>query len=496
MHCMGYFFGSALLSILSFLNVCTTDCSFADAIRQPFYAGSFYSDQSSQLIVQIDSFLGILQSPSEGFPRIVVVPHAGYAYSGATAARAYSLLAGSAYTRVVLIGVSHKYFFDTIAVDDSAAYRTPLGDIPVDLSFVTALTSYDNRIRKNSLVHKDEHSLEVELPFLQRVLGDFSIVPILLSRDDGSMSELLANVLTKLIDDNTLVVVSTDLSHYPPKDIAERVDDRTLQAILNMNISAFDREIMTDVGQLSDLSTRACGAKAVRTGMLLAQKLGLDAPKLLHYSNSADVKDGDPERVVGYASMVFMQPNRLFNFFLTDQEKREALMVARETLKSFLKDGVVPNISISSDKLKETLGVFVTLNKNGQLRGCIGQFTSAEPLWQVIQSKAVLAATADSRFIAVTEGELDDITVEISVISPMRKIFSADEIEMGKHGVYIRKGDKAGTYLPHVAKQFQYNKTAFLDSLAESKVGIDKDSWRDGSAELYVYEAYVFSEEG
>jgi AmmeMemoRadiSam system protein B/AmmeMemoRadiSam system protein A len=492
---VNHFFGAAILSLLSLLNVCSTDCLYTPEVREPFFAGSFYNEDANQLQMEIVSYLQDARSTFSEVPRIIVVPHAGYSYSWMTAAYAFRTLANSDVERVILIGASHNHNFDYIALDDRLAYRTPIGDVPVDLAFVNTLAASDSRIWLDHAVHDEEHSLEVQLPFLQTLLPEFSIVPIYLSSDDGTLSSLLAEKLKMLIDDKTVVIVSTDLSHYPPQDIALQADEQIIESIRTLDVASFDQQVSMLSAQYN-LSTRACGAKAVRSAMLLANELGLTGT-VIDYSHSGMLSGGDPSRVVGYGAIVFGEPEEeTFEFSLTPEEQKEAIMIARKTLESYLVDGTIPDIFVSGRSLLEPLGAFVTLNKSsGELRGCMGQFISDGPLGQAIQDKAITAAVSDPRFLPVTRSELDDLTIEISVLSPMRRISSPDEIEMGKHGVYIKQGDKSGTYLPQVAEQFNYNKEAFMNSLAANKAGIDMNSWKDGSAELYVYTAYVFEEE-
>jgi AmmeMemoRadiSam system protein B/AmmeMemoRadiSam system protein A len=486
-----YFFGTSLLSLLSLLQVCFSGCDYDSAVREQQFAGAFYPADSTQLVETIHGFLREAKNLVVTKPHIILVPHAGYPYSGATAAYAFLPLLDSGYERVVLIGSSHKSVFDHVAVDNHISYRTSFGDVAVDLVFANQLASLDQRIRMDGETHALEHSLEVQIPFLQAVLPKFSIVPILLSRDDGTLGSLLAEKLATIIDDKTLVLISTDLSHYPSPDTAVRVDTELLGSILALDSQRFGTlsANLTEEG----VDTRACGANAVRVGILLAEKLGFTDVRLLSYSHSG-MYGGDPEKVVGYGAVSFSAPEE-FTFSLSPEEMAEALSIARRTLETYLTDGSVPDILVSSLGLQKPLGAFVTLKKKtGELRGCIGQFISDQPVARVIQNRAIAAAVSDSRFSPVTSDELSNLSVEISILSPMRKIDSPDEIVMGKHGVLLQKGGKGGTYLPQVAEGFGYDKEAFMNSLAEEKAGIEKNSWKDGTAEIYVYEAFVFGE--
>jgi MEMO1 family protein len=222
----------------------------------------------------------------------------------------------------------------------------------------------------------------------------------------------------------------------------------------------------------------------------------------IKYMNSGDTDYGDKTQVVGYYSLAFslksidIKTSKVFETFevYTDKDKKDLLHVARETLNKYIKEQKVPDFSKNdfTDNIKKESGVFVTLTKDGKLRGCIGQFSPDKALYVVVQDMAIAAAIEDKRFEPVTNEELNQIEIEISVLSPMRKISSIDEIQMGKHGIYIRKGVYSGTFLPQVGTETKWTKEEFLGHCARDKAGIGWEGWKD--AEIYIYEACLFEE--
>jgi AmmeMemoRadiSam system protein A len=181
-------------------------------------------------------------------------------------------------------------------------------------------------------------------------------------------------------------------------------------------------------------------------------------------------------------------------FKLDDKDKKDLLLIARKTVVEYVKNHITPEINAKnlSAAIKTNCGAFVTLRKHGDLRGCIGRFDSNEPLYKVVQDMAVASSTQDYRFKPVGPDEIKELEIEISVLTPMRRIDSIDEIELGRHGIYIKKGFRSGTFLPQVADETGWTKEEFLGHCAQDKAGIGWDGWKD--AELYIYEALVFSE--
>ena len=241
-----------------------------------------------------------------------------------------------------------------------------------------------------------------------------------------------------------------------------------------------------------NLSTCACGEAAISTGMKLARKLGVDDIRLLKYANSGDAGE-DKSNVVGYGLIGFFTDR--IGHELMEEEQDELLAISRNTLEGYIKDKITPTIIVKHEYLNTKLGAFVTLKKDGELRGCIGNFEPTNSLAEVVQQVTIQAATKDVRFSPVQEDELDDITIEISVLSPRFQIEDPEEeIEIGKHGVYIQKGNRAGVFLPQVATENDWNLDKFMGELCSQKAGLSWDCWKEDDLEIYVFSAQVFEE--
>jgi len=366
--------------------------------------------------------------------------------------------------------------------------------VEIDQDLAASLINENNIIDDNS-PHQEEHSLEVELIFLQKVLKDFKIVPILVSQTDENLINDLAQKIAQNFTEQTLLVISTDLSHYPPYQIAKEVDNQTVESILSGDEEKFSQTIQNlENAGYPNLQTACCGHEAVKIGLKVGQLLKVNWQKI-KYENSGDTA-GEKYQVVGYAAIGGFSKNlpAAVNY-LDENAQKEALEIARKTLEEYLTSGKIPEISPKNPSLLENLGAFVTLRKHGELRGCIGEFEPKEPLYKVIQRMAVAAATEDPRFPPVSASEFRDIKIEISVMTPKRKISDWREIELGKHGVVVQKGFHSGTFLPQVATETGWSLEEFLSQLCWQKAGLPADCYKDPSTNLYVFEAQVFEED-
>ena len=481
-------------------------------IRKAAVAGDFYPEDKAVLERHVDTLLHQADPPAIKEPIFaIMVPHAGYIYSGPVAAAAYKELEGRNIKTVILIGNSHRYYFDGIAVYAKGAFETPLGLVPVDETFAAKLLAADPAIVNRPDVHENDHVLEVQLPFLQRVLKDFKIVPILFSGDSPELARKLAGILPPLLNDQTLIIASTDMSHYPPYTDAVAADRKTLDAILTGKMKNLDTVLRTLASEnVPQAETFLCSPSGVRVAMLIAQGSGELPPVLLRYANSGDTA-GDKNRVVGYGAVAFVakqsamfampppatqeKKNTAAEQGMSAEEKKELLKIARATVESYVQTGKLPEFSPASAALRRPLGAFVTLKENGQLRGCIGRFDPSGPLYLIIQQMAISAASQDPRFRPVNTNELGRLEYEISVLSPLRKIGTADEIILGKHGVQVSKGFHHGVFLPQVATETGWSKEEFLGELCSQKAGLPRDCWKDPDVNLEVFTAEVFSEE-
>ncbi len=478
-------------------------------VRKPAVAGTFYPRQPGELRQMVDEFLKNAKPPViDGKVLCVISPHAGYVYSGQVAAYCYSAIKDGDYDVVVLVGPSHRMPVGAAAVYTSGGFETPLGGVEVDQKTAGAIVSSSREFEDDPGVHAVEHSLEVQLPFLQRALGDFKIVPILTRDISPAACQALGEALAGCLrDKKVLLVASTDLSHYPSYSDANKVDKETIQSWETMDLAkiyAKEAEILQR--GVRNLSCTMCGGSAVMIVMAAAKALGADGLSVLKYMNSGAVS-GDRSGVVGYAAAAIYknssskgkpgeqssgresaQPGELGR-----SERKKLLQIARNSIAAALQKEDLPDFGVTESSLKGHQGAFVTLHKGGQLRGCIGRFVADEPLFQVVSKMAVAAATQDHRFPPVRLSELQDIEVEISVLSPLWKMTGIDELELGKHGIYVVKGMRSGCYLPQVADETGWSKEDFLTHCCTDKAGLESDAWKEG-ADVYLFTAEVFSE--
>jgi AmmeMemoRadiSam system protein A len=298
----------------------------------------------------------------------------------------------------------------------------------------------------------------------------------------------VADVLKPYFTDENLFVISSDFSHYPSYEDACEVDAKTGKAIETGNVDEFIAAIEANANSgKRNLATSACGEFAIVTLMLMMD--GQYDVKHLMYQNSGDIDNYDHSRVVGYHSFAILRRDNT-GFTLSDDEKKTLKGIAFQSIKDSLDGKSFAQQTICSSILNSKCGAFVSLHKFGRLRGCIGHFGEDYPLHEIVAKMAYAAAFEDPRFMPVTSDELADIDIEISVLTPMRRIRSIDEFQLHRHGIYIKKGFRSGTFLPQVADEVNWTKEEFLGHCAQDKAGIGWDGWRD--AELYVYEAIVF----
>jgi len=465
------------------------------SFRYPAVCGLFYPKEKKELENQILLFLKKAKKKKDEKPKILIVPHAGIVYSGQTAAFGFKQVEGEDFKRIILLGASHTSWFSYVAFDDSDFWVTPLGQVALDRDFIDFLTD-GKYLVKDKRPFINEHCLEVELIFLQKVLPNFKIIPILLSEASDFLIEKLVEKLIQKIDEKTLVVVSSDLSHYPPYELAKKADQKTIEGILSGKKEIFEKVItQVESGGFLGLETAACGQKAISTALTLAESLGVEF-KLIDYSNSADIS-GDFSRVVGYAAIVGYLKKKIKDkeeFFLDEKAQKEALKIVKETLQSFLTKGIIPELKIKSKSLLKNLGCFVTLKKNGQLRGCMGEFASGKPLWELIQKMALASAFYDPRFFPLKKEELPFLEIEISVVFPLKKVDDWRKIRVGEEGVLIEKEGRRGVFLPQVAKETGWSLEEFLENLCLEKMGLQKDCYKASDAKIFVFKVQKFSE--
>ena len=469
--------------------------------RKPYAAGRFYPGDPGELKAVLQKLFASIQKKSGGSPLAIVVPHAGYVFSGGVAASAYQQIdPNRKFDRIFIIGSSHTTTFPGASVYCKGDYETPLGTVKVDNELAQKLIGENALIKCYPEAHYSEHSIEVQLPFLQHHLkNDFRIVPIIIGSSTVETAKSLAAILKPFLNEKNLFVISSDFSHYPSYFNAITADQITANAIKTNEPLALIKALDNNTKRrFPGLSTSLCGWSSVLTLLYMTEQIPEIKVDLLQYKNSGDSSYGDKERVVGYWAISFSKDSENIadkGFSLNEADQKYLLNLARETITEFIGKGTVPVVSALplSPTLKTPCGAFVTLHKDHRLRGCIGRFDARLPLYEVVQSMAIAAATQDHRFEKVQFSEIKQLEIEISVLTPMKRIQSADEFVPGKHGIYIRKGNASGTFLPQVATNTGWSKEEFLGHCARDKAGIGWDGWK--TAELFTYEALVFGEE-
>ena len=465
-------------------------------VRPATQAGRFYESDARLLSHEVDSLLArhAQRSDNEDVAALIV-PHAGYYFSGNVAASAFARLNPERkYKRIFLLGPSHHEWLDGASVNGEVDYyATPLGDVKVDRETARQLIKTDSVFSYQPKAHDREHCLEVQLPFLQRHLGEVPpIVPIIISTNDFSKLKRMAEVLKPWFTEDNLFVISSDFSHYPSYEDAYEVDTKTGEAVASGDVEQFIATIEANARSgKRNLSTSACGEFPIITLMLMLN--GQYQVKHIMYQNSGDIGDHDHSRVVGYHSFAFIrngQTRTNTEFTLSYEEKQMLKKIAYTSIKDSLNGKPISMFNLQSSILNQKCGAFVSLHKQGRLRGCIGHFGEDVPLHEIVAEMARAAAFEDPRFPPVHREELGDIDIEISVLTPMRRIQSLDDFQLHKHGIYIRKGYRSGTFLPQVADEVNWTKEEFVGHCSQDKAGLGWNGWRD--AELYVYEAIVF----
>jgi hypothetical protein len=472
-------------------------------IRKAAVAGSFYPADAGELAKTLaEMFAAVEKEPVNGRPFALIAPHAGYPYSGRTAAKAFKLLQGEEYDTVVVVSPSHTMFFKGCAVYGGGGYQTPLGIIETDYELASRIASIHPAVFFSNLGHasgstRGEHALEVQLPFLQIVLGTFKLVAIVMGDQEPDSINGLAEVLASTLKGtNTLMIASTDLSHFHSEKEARKLDSSIQQAI-----EKFDPELLTRT--LESGKGEACGGGIVTTVMRAAKRLGASEVKFLEYTTSGS-STGDFEEVVGYLSAAIVGERKLTSkallgakaakpgdqINLSEEDRALLLKVAREAIVAHLEDRRYSPVETEETKRKS--GVFVTLKVDGELRGCIGQIRGHAPLSQAVAEMAVAAASDDPRFVPLTRDELERTAIEISVLSPLEVVHRFDSIKVGRDGLMIKVDMHSGLLLPQVAVENGWTNIQFLEQTC-LKAGLSKNSYKDKSAEIYKFSAQVFS---
>jgi AmmeMemoRadiSam system protein B/AmmeMemoRadiSam system protein A len=466
-------------------------------IREPVVAGSWYPGRPDVLLKDIRGYLEKAKSEKvEGKLVAIVSPHAGYEYSGQVAAHVYKLIEEKSFDSVVVVAPSHRALFKGVSIYPQGGFRTPLGVVPINVELSKKMMEKRKEIQFIPEAHAQEHSLEIQLPFLQTVLKSFTLVPIVMEPYwSWEACQSLGKAIAETVSGrNVLLIASSDLSHFHSYDKAVQLD----RIVLN-HIERFDPEGLNR--DLKQGRCEACGGGPILSIMLAAKSLGANKGKVIKYLNSGDVT-GDRSRVVGYAAGVFYQTAGGTEMMkeekkvgvdlgLNEQEKKTLHQIAKAVIENKAKGKPVPEFKVDSPILKENRGAFVTIEKKGQLRGCIGYIEGRGPLHRTIEEMAEAAAFRDPRFMPVTERELPDLDIEISVLTPLKKITDVSEIVVGKHGIYMKKGWNSGLLLPQVATEYGWDRQTFLEHTCQ-KAGLPSNAWKDKNTEIYIFSADIF----
>jgi AmmeMemoRadiSam system protein B/AmmeMemoRadiSam system protein A len=490
------------------------------AVRKPAVAGRFYPGDAKTLSAAVEGFLAEAP-PAEFKGRLLalIAPHAGYEFCGKVGGYSFKQVRKGEFTRVIALGPSHYGGFRGFSIMDVGAYATPLGNVPLDRAVCAKLEANELHVRADEL-QAPEHSIENELPFLQVALGDFQLVPILVGQLEPGDAEKIASALREYLTPATLVVISSDFTHYGETYGYVPFTENIEQNLRKLDMGAVDLIVGKDYGgyvkYMRDPGPTICGRYPIE---VLLKLLPAEAQgRLLKYDTSGHVT-GDFTLSVSYVSAIFTVPADWKpaaaaalpaappeEKVLTAEEKKTLLRIARDTLEAFVRTGRAPEITADryalTPALKAECGAFVTLNlKNHDLRGCIGNIGYAEPplrrglmpLYQTVAGMAVEACSQDPRFEPVRPGELKDIVLEISVLSLARQVRGVEDFEVGRDGIIIRKGGHSAVFLPQVAPEQHWNREQTLDELC-LKGSWPRDEWRKPGMAFYTFTAQVFGE--
>ncbi|MDD5428049.1 MAG: AmmeMemoRadiSam system protein B [Candidatus Omnitrophica bacterium] len=490
---------SALTILFAALFFTTT--LFAMDIKRSDLAGTWYPDDKAKLTALLKSYLDNAQDEKiDGQLFAIISPHAGYQFSGPVAAYGFKAARNKNIKTVIVIGFSHRKYFDGISVYAKGAWQTPLGDAGIDEALAAELMSQNKRLRFEPELFDGENSVEMQIPFVQAALEGAKIVPVAFGTQDYKDAEILADALAAVLKGrrDVLVVASTDLSHYHPYKEANSIDKGLIDILTKMKAKELYSGASTGACEL-------CGVMPVTAVLLAAEKAGYDGIKILKYANSGDTF-GDKRQVVGYLSAAIYKKDAGIADQVVKKEKKSAMLnkaqrqrllqIARESLTSYVKDGKRKTFTEDDPVLKQNMGAFVTLHENGELRGCIGNMIGRGPLYKTVADMAIESATGDPRFSQLSADEIGKVDIEISVLSPLKRVSGYEEVTIPGDGVLIKSGFRSGVFLPQVATETGWDRDEFLTYLCAHKAGLPPQAWKDPKTEIYTFSAEVFGEKG
>ena len=495
-------------------------------VRPAAVADQFYPAEREKLARAIDRFMAGAAKASGGRPVVIIAPHAGYVYCGQIIADAFAQAAPYQYDVIVMLGTNHTTGgFHRVSVYAAGGFETPLGVVPIDEELAARLIGMDEDFVFEPSVHKDEHSIEVQVPFVQKLFPGVKIVPAVIGVPDPEMCKRFGEALaTALEGRKALITVSSDLSHYPSYEDAERVDRKTLDAIATLDAGTVQEAMQAAVKEdVPNLATCGCGEGPILAAIAAARKLGAKNARVVSYANSGDAAVGSRDRVVGYGAVVITagapeeesssghgdagrtkdegvrgsapvpSSKATGEDALSAADKRALLALARNSIQQYFDSETIPLARGFGSAAEAHRGAFVTLTKGGQLRGCIGHMDDDLPLCQVVGKCALQSAFADRRFPPLAPEELPQCEIEISVLTPMRPIGGYNDILVGRDGVLIEKDGRSAVFLPQVAVEQGWERDEMLGHLC-AKAGLPADAWKARDMKFYAFQAEVFGE--
>jgi MEMO1 family protein len=497
--------------IFALLCLCFSDCkcqSDESLIRSPVVAGKFYPDDSFKLKNALKYFFEDAVPGSAFAPIAIITPHAGYIYSGQIAADAFNQAKNFDFDVIIILGTNHTTAgFNKISVYPKGGFRTPFGVASIDSDITEQLLKTDPDCVSDISPHATEHSVEVEVPFIQYLFPKAKIVPIIVGSEDLSLCTRFGKVLADVIKGKkALIVASSDLSHYPNYEDAVSTDKNTLDVIKTMNTTNIRQQLNRKLNSgISSLVTCACGEGPILATISTVNQLGGNNVSIISYANSGNTLVGDNDKVVGYGAIAFYKTginSKVADKYIEDTtyrpntnldslDKASLLKLARRSVEQYMHSETLPLPRNLTPGMRNKRGAFVTINKGKALRGCVGSMSESFPLYNVVGKMALQSAFNDTRFHPLEPDELSQVEFEISVLTPMIKINNAGEIVLGRDGVVLKKGDKQAVFLPQVATEQGWGKEKFLTQLCY-KAGLNADDWK--TATLYTFRAEVFSE--
>ena len=496
----------ALAAILAVVFLPLFAAGASETVRPPAVAGQFYPDSPTALKDAVQKFLHDAVPRTAKKPVAIVVPHAGYIFSGQIAADAFKQAQGDAFDVVVILGTNHTTAnFEKISVFNGLAFRTPLGLADVDRETAAALLKADPDCTADEAAHVREHSIEVELPIIQVLFPSARIVPVVVGPSDAARSSRFGAALAGVLKNRrALIVASSDLSHYPPAADAEGLDKEVLRAVAALDADGLRSTLKAHMKRsVPNLVTGACGEAPILAAIEAAKRLGAKGGTVVSYAHSGQSAVGEQSRVVGYGAVVITaekgparpqksQHDPPYSDTFSEPERKALLAFARESISRAVLTQTAPLARGFGANLEQKRAVFVTLRERGELRGCIGQTEPQMPLSQAVGAMAIQAAFMDPRFRSVVSSELTDIDIEISVLTRLKPVPKAADIVVGRDGVLLAKGGRSALFLPQVATEERWGLSTMLDNLC-LKAGLTGGCWREG-AKFSTFQAIVFGE--